>query len=171
MILLDLLTNCESELLKNESLFSDESLLSEFEEPMPIDTDAFDFLDLNTNDEFKDSNIPVPASNENLVLPQSPVDILPVQNVPSKVPVASTPTVFSSQYALPQNINFNVQPSVVTLAPMAQQGQLLLPAKLIKSESVVYSKRSPAIPTAPVSHRIHTLVNTANGTVLATGEY
>ncbi|XP_044018988.1 sterol regulatory element-binding protein 1 isoform X2 [Aphidius gifuensis] len=79
--------------------------------------------------------------------------------------------VFNSQYTtIPQNVNFNVQSPVVTLAPVtAHQRQLLLPAQLIKSESLVYPGATQATTTTSVSHQIHTFVNTANGTVLATG--
>ncbi|XP_025988854.2 sterol regulatory element-binding protein 2 isoform X2 [Solenopsis invicta] len=185
----DLLTNCESELLKNE-LFSDEALLSELDEPMPVDGDTFDFLNLN-NDEFKDfkdfknQTILEPPNNANVMVTQQtttdasqPVyvqqDITSVQqqqnNRPQRIIASAKPTVFSSQYAIPQNVNFNVQsPNVVTLAPVTQQRQLLLPAKLIKSESLVYSKGGQTITTTPVPHQIHTLVNTTSGTVLTTG--
>ncbi|KMQ87614.1 sterol regulatory element-binding protein [Lasius niger] len=183
----DLLTNCESELLKNE-LFSDEALLSELEEPMQVDGDTFDFLTIN-NDEFKDFKdykdpTILESPNTNVIVTQQTVtdgnqpvaymqqDIASIpQNRPQRISVASTtPTVFSSQYALPQNVNFNVQsPNVVTLAPVTQQRQLLLPAKLIKSESLVYAKGGQTITSTPVPHQIHTLVNTANGAVLTTG--
>ncbi|XP_014210425.1 sterol regulatory element-binding protein 2 [Copidosoma floridanum] len=96
------------------------------------------------------------------------------QVAPEKIvqaPTVQAQAVFGSHYTISPNINFNVQSSpVVTLAPVsAQQRQLLLPAKLIKSEPIVYSGTSQAINTAPVQHQIHTLVNTCNGTVLATG--
>ncbi|XP_014484348.1 PREDICTED: sterol regulatory element-binding protein 1 [Dinoponera quadriceps] len=179
----DLLTNCESELLKNENLFSDETLLSELEEPIPMDTDTFDFLNLNNTDEFKDfkdfkdSSILEP-SNTNVMITQpvtdnsQPItcvqqDITSVQNRPQRISVASTPTVFNSQYTIPQNVSFNVQSPVVTLAPVPQQRQLILPAKIIKSESLVYSRGTQAVTTSVP--QIRTLVNTANGTVLATG--
>lgn len=187
----DLLTNCENELLKTE-LFSDEALLSELDEPMPMDGD-FNFLNLNNTDEFKDfknykdSTILEPPNTNVMVTQQTvPDNNQPVtyvqqdvpsvqQNRPQRISVTSTtttPTVFSSQYAIPQNVNFNVQsPNVVTLAPVAQQRQLLLPAKLIKSESLVYSKGAQSITSTSVPHQIHTLVNTANGTVLTTGKY
>lgn len=97
-------------------------------------------------------------------------DIIPVQNRAQRISVTPAPTVFSSQYAIPQNMNFSVQSPVVTIAPMTQQRQLLLPAKLIKSESVVYSRGSQAVSSASVPHQIHTLVNTANGTVLTAGK-
>lgn len=176
-------------MLKNE-LFSDEALLSELDEPMPVDGDTFDFLNLN-NDEFKDfkdfknQTILEPPNNANVMVTQQtttdasqPVyvqqDITSVQqqqnNRPQRIIASAKPTVFSSQYAIPQNVNFNVQsPNVVTLAPVTQQRQLLLPAKLIKSESLVYSKGGQTITTTPVPHQIHTLVNTTSGTVLTTG--
>lgn len=103
--------------------------------------------------------------------PPRPQDSVPVQTRTQTISVTQTPTVFSSQYTIPQNMNFNVQSPVVTLAPVAtQQRQLLFPAKLIKSESLVYSNGSQAITSTSVPHQIHTLVNTANGTVLATGK-
>ncbi|KAG5316775.1 SRBP2 protein, partial [Acromyrmex insinuator] len=163
----DLLTNCESELLKNE-LFSDEALLSELDEPMPVDGDTFNFLNIN-NDEFKDFKDPaiLEPSNSNVMVTQQ-TDV--PQNRPQRIVASTKPTVFSSQYTIPQNVNFNVQsPNVVTLAPVTQQRQLLLPAKLIKSESLVYSKGGQTITSTPVPHQIHTLVNTTNGTVLTTG--
>lgn len=198
----ELLTNCESELLKNENLFSDDALLSQLEEPLGMDTEGLDFLNFNNNKELKDfkefhnfenSNIIKPVSNENVILTptvtentqqiscvsqqsqqqkqQQPQlqDIIPVQNRAQRISVTPAPTVFSSQYAIPQNMNFSVQSPVVTIAPMTQQRQLLLPAKLIKSESVVYSRGSQAVSSASVPHQIHTLVNTANGTVLTAG--
>lgn len=183
----DLLKTCENELLKNDNLFSDETLLSELEKPIAMDGDTFDFLNISNADEFKDikglkdPTILKPA-NTNVMLTQTttannqPVtcvqqDVIgSVQNRPQRISVASTPTVFSSQYAIPQNVNFNVQSPVVTLAPVSQQRQLLLPAKLIKSESVVYPRGAQAITSTPVPHQIHTLVNTANGTVLTTGK-
>ncbi|KAL0112766.1 hypothetical protein PUN28_012200 [Cardiocondyla obscurior] len=178
----DLLTNCESELLKNE-LFSDEALLSELEEPMPVDGDFNFFMN---NDEFMDfKHFKDPAilesPNTNVMVTQQqtdsnqPVayikqDIAAVpQNASQRIMPSAKSTVFSSQYAIPQNVNFNVQsPNVVTLAPVTQQ-QLLLPAKLIKSESLVYSKGGQTITSTPVPHQIHTLVNTTSGTVLTTG--
>ncbi|XP_047361469.1 sterol regulatory element-binding protein 1 [Vespa velutina] len=178
----DILTNCEKELLKHESLFSDETLLSELEEPMQIDGDIFDFLNLSSSDEFKDfkdTNILEPINTGNVL--SSPETIVnkqqtpPIQDVPPvqprtrKISVVPPPTVFSSQYTIPQNMNINVQSPVVTLAPVTQQRQLFLPAKLLKTESVVYSNGSQTITSNPVSHQIHTLVNTANGTVLTTG--
>lgn len=172
-------------------LFSDEALLSELDEPMPVDGD-FNFLNLNNNDEFKDfkdfkdptilespnANVmvtqpTVPDNNQPVTYIQQDISSTQQQNRPQRISVASTtPTVFSSQYAIPQNVNFNVQsPNVVTLAPVAQQRQLLLPAKLIKSESLVYSKGAQSITSTSVPHQIHTLVNTANGTVLTTGKH
>lgn len=190
LYLADLLTNCESELLKNE-LFSDEALLSELEEPMPVDGDTFDFLSINNDEfkefkEFKDRAI-LESPNTNVIVTQQSVtdnnqpvaymqqDVTSIPQTRSqRISVASTtPTVFSSQYTIPQNVNFNVQsPNVVTLAPVTQQRQLLLPAKLIKSESLVYAKSGQqTITSTPVQHQIHTLVNTANGAVLTTGKY
>ncbi|XP_078041924.1 sterol regulatory element-binding protein 1-like [Augochlora pura] len=203
----DLLTNCESELLKNGNLFSDDALLSQLDEP--LDTEELDFLNFNTNEEFKDfkefqdfkdpniiksltnGNVmltppvaentqPVPCitqqqpqqqqkSQQQLQQQQSLQDIASVQTRPQRISVTPTPTVFSSQYTLPQNVNFSVQSPVVTIAPVTQQRQLLLPAKLIKSESVVYSRGAQAVNSTSVPHQIHTLVNTANGTVLTTG--
>lgn len=191
----DLLTNCESELLKSEALFSDETLLSELEEPLPMDTEGFDFLNLSNSDEFKefkefqdfkDPRILKSMPNGNVMLgptvtentqqipcvqqqQQQQQDVTSVQNRRQRISVAPTPTVFSSQYAIPQNMNFNVQSPVVTIAPVTQPRQLLLPAKLIKSEPVVYSRGSQAVTSTSVPHQIHTLVNTANGTVLTTG--
>lgn len=152
---------------------------------MRVDGGTFDFLNLN-NDEFKDfKEFKDPAilepPNANVMVTQAensqPVayvqqDIASVpQNRPQRIVASTKPTVFSSQYAIPQNVNFNVQSSnVVTLAPVAQQRQLLLPAKLIKSESLVYSKSGQTITSTPVPHQIHTLVNTTNGTVLTTGK-
>lgn len=97
-------------------------------------------------------------------------DITSIQNRAQRISVTPAPTVFSSQYAIPQNLNFSVQSPVVTIAPVTQQRQLLLPAKLIKSESVVYSRGSQAVSSTSVPHQIHTLVNTANGTVLTAGK-
>ncbi|XP_012268258.2 sterol regulatory element-binding protein 1 [Athalia rosae] len=176
----ELLTNCESELLKNENLFSDETLLSQLEEPIPMDDDTFDFLSMNNRRDFKDSTIVSATGTKPIVAPTSssraqrptpcPPETIQVQTTPQRISVSQAPTVFSSQYTIPQNMNFNIQSPVVTLAPVpAQQRQLLFPAKLIKSESVVYSAGSQAITSTPVQHQIHTLVNTANGTVLATG--
>lgn len=153
---------------------------------MPVDGDTFDFLNLSNDEfkdfkDFKDSAILEPPSTNVMVTQQTdnsqPVtyvqqDIASVpQNRPQRIVASTKPTVFSSQYAIPQNVNFNVQsPNIVTLAPVAQQRQLLLPAKLIKSESLVYSKSGQTITSTPVPHQIHTLVNTTNGTVLTTGE-
>ncbi|XP_003703827.1 sterol regulatory element-binding protein 1 [Megachile rotundata] len=198
----DLLTNCESELLQNENLFSDDALLSQLEDPLAMDAEGLDFLNFNSSEElkdfkefqdFKDPNIIKSVPNGNVLVTstipentqqipcvssqqqkqqqQPPLqDIASMKNRTQRISVTSTPTVFSSQYAIPQNVNFNVQSSpVVTIAPVTQQRQLLLPAKLIKSESVVYSRGSQAVTSASVPHQIHTLVNTANGTVLTTG--
>lgn len=203
MYVIELLTNCESELLKNENLFSDDALLSQLEEPLGMDTEGLDFLNFNNNKELKDfkefhnfenPNIIKPVSNGNVILtptvtentqqiscvsqqPQQQKqqqsqlqDVIPVQNRAQRISVTPAPTVFSSQYAIPQNMNFSVQSPVVTIAPMTQQRQLLLPAKLIKSESVVYSRGSQAVSSTSVPHQIHTLVNTANGTVLTAGK-
>ncbi|XP_031842037.1 sterol regulatory element-binding protein 1 [Nomia melanderi] len=205
----DLLTNCESELLKNGNLFNDDALLSQLDEPLGMDTEGLDFLNFNATEEFKDfkefqdfkdPNIIKSLSNGNVML-TSPVtesaqqiscitqqqsqqqkpqqqlqqqqpqlqDVTSVPSRPQRISVTPAPTVFSSQYAIPQNVNFSVQSPVVTIAPVTQQRQLLLPAKLIKSESVVYSRGAQAVTSTSVPHQIHTLVNTANGTVLTTG--
>ena len=198
----DLLTNCESELLKNENLFSDDALLSQLDDPLAMDAEDLDFLNFSGSEElkdfkefqdFKDPNIIKSVPNGNVMITpvvtentqqipcmssqqqkqqQQPQlqDIASMKNRAQRISVTQTPTVFSSQYAIPQNVNFSVQSSpVVTIAPVTQQRQLLLPAKLIKSESVVYSRGSQAVTSASVPHQIHTLVNTANGTVLTTG--
>lgn len=187
----DLLTNCESELLKNENLFNDDALLSELEEPLTMDGEGFDFLGLSSGDEFKefkefqdfkDPNILKPVPNTNVMLTPGVTEstqqipsaqqqeITSVQNRSQRISVTpAAPTVFNPQYAIPQNVNFNVQSPVVTIAPVTQPRQLLLPAKLIKSESVVYSRGSQAVTSTAVPHQIHTFVNTANGTVLTTG--
>ncbi|XP_017889357.1 sterol regulatory element-binding protein 1 [Ceratina calcarata] len=197
----ELLTNCESELLKNENLFSDDALLSQLED---MDTEELDFLNFSNNkelkdfkefQEFEDPNVIKSVQNGNVILAptiteniqqipcvsqqqsqpqkqqqqqQQPQlqDITSVQNRAQRISVTPAPTVFSSQYAIPQNVNFSVQSPVVTIAPVTQQRQLLLPAKLIKSESVVYSRGSQAVNSTSVPHQIHTLVNTTNGTVL-----
>ncbi|XP_054005282.1 sterol regulatory element-binding protein 1 [Hylaeus anthracinus] len=203
----DLLTNCESELLKNENLFSDDALLSQLEEPLGMDTEGLDFLNFNSSEDFKDfqdfkdPNIIKSLPNGNVMLtptitenrqqvayvsqqqPQQQqqqkqrqqqsqiqdVTSTSVQSRQQTISVTPASTVFSSQYAIPQNVNFSVQSPVVTIAPVTQPRQLLLPAKLIKSESVVYSRGSQAVNSTSVPHQIHTLVNTANGTVLTTG--
>ncbi|KAL7300175.1 hypothetical protein TKK_0007020 [Trichogramma kaykai] len=91
----------------------------------------------------------------------------PIQSQNSSI--QSQSTVFGQHYTIAQNVNFNVPP-VVALAPVSTQSrQLLLPAKLIKSEPVVYSGASQNVNGKQVQHQIHTLVNTGNGTVLATG--
>lgn len=156
-----------------------------------------EFKEFKEFQDYKDPNIVKSVPNENVILspaavenaqkvprvsqqqPRQPQkqqqqqlplqDVTTVQNRPQRISVTPAPTVFSSQYAIPQNVNFSVQSPVVTIAPVAQQRQLLLPAKLIKSESVVYSRGSQAVTSASVPHQIHTLVNTANGTVLTTG--
>ncbi|XP_063989413.1 sterol regulatory element-binding protein 1 [Diachasmimorpha longicaudata] len=193
----DLLKNCESELMKNENLFSDDTFLSDLGEPIPMESD-FDFLSMASGNvtSFKEEDIldkfvepkmimipPGEASNrkQSLQQPSTPVQatgqqpevaMAPSQR-PQRISVLQqpAPAVFTSQqYTIPQNVNFNVQSPVVTLAPVAgHQRQLLLPAKLIKSESVVYPRGSQTVTSTSVPHQIHTLVNTANGTVLATG--
>ncbi|KAK9306386.1 hypothetical protein QLX08_002905 [Tetragonisca angustula] len=199
----ELLTNCENELLKNENLFSDDTLLSQLEEPLGMDAEGLDFLSFNNSKElkdfkefhdFEDPTVVKSVPNGNVILAstvtentqqipcvsrqsqqekqqQQPQlqDVTSVQNRTQRISVTPAPTVFSSQYAIPQNVNFSVQSPVVTIAPVTQQRQLLLPAKLIKSESVVYSRGSQAVNSTSVPHQIHTLVNTANGTVLTAG--
>lgn len=200
ILISDLITNCESELLKNENLFSDDTLLSQMEEPLAMDTEGLDFLNFSNSEEFKefqdfkDPNIIKSLPNGNVMLTptitentqqiscvsqqqkqqqqQQPQlqDITSVQNRQQRISVTPAPTVFNSQYAIPQNVNFSVQSPVVTIAPVTPQTQLLLPAKFIKSESLVYSRGSQAVTSTSVPHQIHTLVNTANGPVLTTGE-
>lgn len=180
---IDLLKNCETELMKTENLFSDDALLSDLDEPIAMDGDSFDFLNMSSNSDFDDSHLMEPVSNQNVpasmentatqqTIVQSPQETpSQSQNAPQRIAVAPVgPTIFGTQYAIPRAMNFNVQSPVVTLAPVtAQQGQIILPAKLIKSESVVYSRGPQAITSTPVPHQIHTLVNTSNGTLLATG--
>ncbi|XP_043269402.1 sterol regulatory element-binding protein 1 [Venturia canescens] len=182
----DLLKNCETELMKTENLFSDDTLLSDLDEPIPMDGDSFDFLTMSPNSDFDTSHLMEPVQNPNDIMMQptttqqtinhTPQEIKsspqnPTPNAPQRIAVAPvSPTVFGSQYTVPRTMNFNIQSPVVTLAPLtAQQGQIILPAKLIKSESIVYSRGSQAINSTPVPHQIHTLVNTSNGTVLTTG--
>ena len=190
-------------MLKNENLFSDDTLLSQLEEPLGMDAEGLDFLSFNNSKElkdfkefhdFEDPTVVKSVPNGNVILAstvtentqqipcvsrqsqqekqqQQPQlqDVTSVQNRTQRITVTPAPTVFSSQYAIPQNVNFSVQSPVVTIAPVTQQRQLLLPAKLIKSESVVYSRGSQAVNSTSVPHQIHTLVNTANGTVLTAG--
>lgn len=189
-------------MLKNENLFSDDTLLSQLEEPLGMDAEGLDFLSFNNSKELKDfkefhdfedptivKSVPnrnvilAPTVTENTQIPsvsrqsqqekqqQQPQlqEVTSVQNRTQRISVTPASTVFSSQYAIPQNVNFSVQSPVVTIAPVTQQRQLLLPAKLIKSESVVYSRGSQAVNSTSVPHQIHTLVNTANGTVLTAG--
>lgn len=146
-----------------------------------MDGDTFDFLTLNNTDEFKDFKDPGILEPSNVMITQpvtdnsQPItcvqqDVASAQNRLQRVSVASTPTVFNSQYTIPPSVSFNVQPPVVTLAPVVpQQRQLILPAKIIKSESLVYSRGTQAVTSTSLPHQIRTLVNTANGTVLATG--
>ncbi|XP_044593566.1 sterol regulatory element-binding protein 1 [Cotesia glomerata] len=202
----DLLKNCESELMKNEHLFGDETFLSDLSDPIAMENDQFNFLDMNIDNDFKDTNLMGKLAEPNVMVmapnaAQVPHQVSPPQqspqpqpqpqqkpqqhkrhasvpdgqlpNQPKKLathPASPVPTVFASQYTLPQNVNFTLKSPVVTLAPVnTNQRQLLLPAKLIKSESVVYPRGSQAITSTPVPHQIHTFVNAANGTVLATG--
>lgn len=176
----DLLTNCD--FLKSETPFSDETILPTLEEHMQTDEDIFDFLKLSSSDEFKDFkdlNILEQTPNtKNVLTPPETIvneqqilsvqqDVSSVQTKARKIPVV--PPVFSSQYTIPQNMNINVQSPVVTLAPFTQQRQLFLPAKILKSDKVVYSNRAQTITSNSVPHQIHTIVNTPNGTVLTTG--
>ncbi|XP_058798144.1 sterol regulatory element-binding protein 1 isoform X2 [Phymastichus coffea] len=185
----DLLSNCENELLSNGSLFSDEHLLSELDDsslPMESGNLEFNFLNSNSVENKIDplfhevpnvkSNVTVlPAPVQQPVLCQTQMDIArPIQQNPERIvpaPAAKPQTtIFGQHYTIAPNVNFNVPSPIVTLAPVTtQQRQLLLPAKLIKSEPIVYSGRQQTINTTPVQHQIHTLVNTGNGTVLATG--
>lgn len=191
----DLLTNCENELLNNESLFSDENLLSELDESsLPLESGDLEFSFLNSSPtEMKVDPVfhEVPNPKQNVRLLPAPVQppmpcltqmdtSLPLQqavnelsSIPKQEIRPAQTTVFGSHYTIAQNLNFNVPSPVVTLAPVTtQQRQLLLPAKLIKSEPLVYSTSRPqTINTTPVQHHIHTLVNTGNGTVLATGNF
>jgi hypothetical protein len=185
LFFLDLLTNCENELLNNESLFSNENLLSGFDDSsLPLQEDLeLNFLNSSPVEMKLDPLLhEVQSVKPNVTLLSLPaqqlhcqnqMDTLPLQQRTERIapaPVQSQATVFSPQYTISPNVNFNVPSPVVTLAPVAtQQRQLLLPAKLIKSEPLIYSGRSQTINTAPVQHQIHTLVNTGNGTVLATG--
>lgn len=195
--ILDLLTNCEKELLNN-NLFTNEQLLSEFDDSLPMEGDYDFFQPSPSNVDIKDSTFQIlqePKPNVSLLQPASTsipqqiaynsVETVHLQTAQEKfnpalmMPQVTTATVqqtqlpFGSHYTISPNMNFNVNvPSpVVTLAPVTtQQRQLLLPAKIIKSEPL-YSGRSPiqTINNTPVQHQIHTLVNTGNGTVLATG--
>ncbi|XP_011299687.1 sterol regulatory element-binding protein 1 [Fopius arisanus] len=191
----DLLKNCESELMKNENLFNDDSFLSDLGEPIPMESE-FDFLTMTPENppNFKDEDMLEKFVEPNMIMippedtrnrksstqmvrpgqPQPPESAAAArpQRAPriSVVQQAAHPLFTPQQYTIPSNVNFNVQSPVVTLAPVTgHQRQLLLPAKLIKSESVVYPRGSQAVTSTPVPHQIHTLVNTANGTVLATG--
>ena len=86
--------------------------------------------------------------------------------------VSTTQTSFSPHYAVPQGINLNVSTPMVTLTSVpAHQSHLILPSNLLKSDSVIYSGGSQSVTTTPVSHRLHTLLNTTNGTVLTTGKF
>ncbi|KAJ8682097.1 hypothetical protein QAD02_017889 [Eretmocerus hayati] len=181
----DLLTNCESELLNNDNLFSDTNLLSEFDESLPMEEGDLDFNFLHSNPAdvkvdpmyHEVPNIkpdigllstptqPIPPQNQ--VIPNPPVPLQQETKKPTPTLIQPQPTVFSPHYTISPNGNFKVSSPVVTLAPIGtQQRQLLLPANLIKSEPLVYSGRSPTITNTPVSHQVHTLVN---GAVLTTG--
>lgn len=115
----------------------------------------------------------VPIVNTPIV-PAQPVQRQPKepQRQPTKISIAPTTTFINSHFpqAIPSTVNFSVQSPMVTIAPMTSQPhQLILPAKLIKSESVVYSA-TPRTTTAPMPHQIHTLVNAPSGTVFTTGK-
>lgn len=199
----DFLKNCESELMRNENLFGDETFLSDLGGPIALENDQFDFLNMSTDNDFKDSTIVDEFEDSNVIMmstetpKQEPQPLQLKQRSPQQISVPPTITaepiklttnqpprisapqsaaaVFTSQYTIPQNVNFTVQSPVVTLAPVpvaANQRLVasLMPAKLIKSESV-YPRVSQTVTSTSVQHQIHTLVNTANGTVLATGNY
>ncbi|KAK0183127.1 hypothetical protein PV327_001197 [Microctonus hyperodae] len=196
----DFLKNCESELMRNENLFGDETFLSDLGGPIALENDQFDFLNMSTDNDFKESTIVDEFEDSNVIMmstdipKQEPQPVQLKQQLPQQIstpakmtePIKlttnqlprisapqSTAAVFTSQYTIPQNVNFTVQSPIVTLAPVpvaANQRLVasLMPAKLIKSESV-YPRVSQTVTSTSVQHQIHTLVNTANGTVLATG--
>lgn len=169
----DLFTNCENELLKNENLFSDEALLTEIEEPEPMISDDLDFFNVEDAALFDDSKVCESTLIPNVVksTPEEKMqflDPIPIQMKQQRVP--TTQTLYSTQYGVPHSINLNVSTPMVTLTTVpAQQGHLILPSNLIKSESVIYSGGPRTVTPASVSHQLHTLVNTTNGTVLTTG--
>lgn len=173
MVFPDLFTNCENELLKNESLFSDEALLTEIEEPVHMIED-FDFLNVESTRNLDESkpcassampNVIKPSPEDNPQLPES----FPVQLKQQRAPV--TQTLFTPNYSVHHGINLSVSTPMVTLAPVpAQQSHLIFPSNLIKSESVLYSGGPQPVASTPVSHQLHTLVNTTNGTILTTGK-
>lgn len=121
--------------------------------------------------------LPAPAQQQQPVHCPTPMDTTVPQmqqNTERIAPAAVQPqtAIFGQHYTIAPNVNFSVPSPIVTLAPITtQQRQLLLPAKLIKSEPIVYSGRPQTINATPVQHQIHTLVNTGNGTVLATGSF
>ena len=184
--------------MNNDSLFSDEHLLSELDDSsLPLESGDLEFSFLNSSPtEMKVDPLfqETPNVKQNITLlpapTQQPQQQQLQQQVPCQTPMdtsvpqgtiqqsperivsapVQTQAVFGSHYTISPNVNFNVPSPIVTLAPVTtQQRQLLLPAKLIKSEPIMYTGRSQTINTAPVQHQIHTLVNTGNGTVLATG--
>ncbi|XP_033217966.1 sterol regulatory element-binding protein 1 isoform X3 [Belonocnema kinseyi] len=133
----------------------------------------FDFLNVESTRNFDESkpcsssaapNVIKPSLKDKPQLPES----FPVQLKHQRVPVAQT--LFSPNYSVHHGINLSVSTPLVTLAPVpAQQGHVIFPSNLIKSESVLYSGGSQPVVSTPVSHQLHTLVNTTNGTILTTG--
>ena len=154
-------------------MFSDEALLTEIEEPVHM-IDDFDFLNVESPTNLDESKTCASTAVSNVIEPppeEKPplAESFPVQMKPQRAPVAQT--LFSSHYAVPHGINLSVSTPMVTLTSVpAQQSHLLFPSNLIKSESVLYSGGVQPPASAPVSHQLHTLVKTTNGTVLTTGK-
>ena len=174
--------------MDNDNIFGDEQLMSELDDPSLSleggDLDNFNFLHSTQEDmKIEPAYGDTPNIKQNNQLIQSPLQPAPCQTqmdnnlglqqhqIPA-TPLPPQTNVFGQHYSITPNVNFNIPPPVVTLAPVTTQArQLLLPAKIIKSEPLVYSGKTQSLTTAPVQHQIHTLVNTGNGTVLATGKF
>ena len=141
-------------MLKNENLFSDDTLLSQLEEPLGMDAEGLDFSSFNNSKElkdckefhdFQDPTVVKFVPNGNVILAstvtentqQTPCvsrqsqqekqqqepqlqDVTSVQNRTQRISVTPAPTVFSSQYAIAQNVNFRYQSvvlSYITVSP------------------------------------------------------
>lgn len=191
----DILKNCENELLNcNANLFNvDDNLLSEFDDSsLPMEESDLDFNFLTSSsspplvvEKSKDQDL---LNNHRNRVSSSTNGIIQKSSPPPPPQPTGIPTVFGPRYTISTQLGSTnyVSSPVVTLAPAAvvnvngstthQRPQLLLPAKIIKSEPVVYSGAG-AQGMSSINqiqqhhhHQIHTLVNTGNGTVLATGK-
>lgn len=120
MYLADIITNCESELMKTD-LFTDDGLLSQLDEELPMNDLPFDLLDFPSSNNLLSGD---PLLKQNAYAPQVPnfsqqqQQPQQILNVPQVVAVQNIPVQQRKKASVPQQVK---NPTTVIISSSAPQ--------------------------------------------------